>query len=115
MNPLRIPSLRRATTASAAILAGLAAAASPALAAPIGDGTSNTVQVAVASATLDQAHHRVIVTGPKTAGLTPGRHFATAEIVTPSTAWVFSDVLVESLTGQASALSLNFTKVELVH
>jgi hypothetical protein len=104
----------RILTSAGAILAGLAVATSPALAAPIGDGTSNTIQVAVTSATLDQAHHRAIVTAPRPGGLTPGRHFGTVEVVKEHMKWTFSDILVESLSGSPSALSLNFTKVELV-
>jgi hypothetical protein len=44
---LRSP--RRVVIAVALALAALAGASSPALAAPIGDGTSNTIQLTVAS------------------------------------------------------------------
>ncbi len=109
----RIP-LRSLTAAVAVALAGLVGTSSPVLAAPIGDGTSNTIQVAVTSATLDAAHHRVVVTTATPGGLTAGRHFATAQVVTPHSSFVFENVMVESLTGTSTALSLNFTKVEFV-
>jgi hypothetical protein len=62
-------SLRRTATVAAAVLAGLIAATSPALAAPIADGTSNTLQVGLTSATLDQAQHRLIVANPGSSAL----------------------------------------------
>src|SRR3954451_24462795 len=99
--------LRLATLGAALTLAG----ATPALAAPVSDGTSNTIQVA--EVTVDQAHHRVLV-GAAGAKLTPGQHLRNLQLVTPSLKWVFSDILVESLTGTSTGLSLNFTKVEFV-
>jgi hypothetical protein len=43
MNPSSIRSLRRAVTVAAVAVVGLIGGATPVLAAPIGDGTSNTV------------------------------------------------------------------------
>jgi hypothetical protein len=43
--------LVRAATGAAVLLGGMGAATAPAIAAPISDGTSNTIQFAVASAT----------------------------------------------------------------
>jgi hypothetical protein len=105
---MNIRSLRRPATGAAVVLAALAAA-TPALAAPIGDGTSNTIQVA--SASLDQAHHRVVITGAP-AGMTPGRHFARATIVTPQLSYVFTDVMIESVVGTTTSLSLNYSKMD---
>ena len=109
---LRIHFLRRAAIGVAVALVGLMAATGPASAAASADGTSNTIQLAVTSAVLDQAHHRVIVTAPAAGGLA-GRHLALVEVVTPQLKYVFTDVMVESLAGTPSeSLSLNFTKVE---
>ena len=111
-NGLRIHFLRRAAIGMAVALVGLMAATGPASAAASADGTSNTIQLAVTSAVLDQAHHRAIVTAPAAGGLA-GRHLALVEVVTPQLKYVFSDVLVESLVGTPTgSLSLNYTKVE---
>src|SRR5215475_7527657 len=71
--------VRRAAIGVGVALAGMGVAAIPASAASQ-DGTSNTIQFSVASATLDQAHHRVIVTSPSPSGLAAGQHLAMAEI-----------------------------------
>lgn len=111
---LHINSLRRAVIGAVLALALLAAAASPA-AALSKDGTSNTVELTVTSAVLDQAHHRVIVTAPTTGGLTVGRHLATVEVVKPQLRYTFQDVMVESIasTSTTLSLSLNFTKINI--
>ena len=107
MTPL---SLRRTSISFATALAGVCMAAAPALAS-ITDGTSNTIQVA--AATIDQAHHRVLIIGPEpTGGLTPGQHIRTVQLVGQRFGYTFENVMVESVTGTPSALSLNFTKVE---
>ncbi len=106
-------SLRRTSISAALALATLNAAALPALAS-VSDGTSNTIQVAIATATLDQAHHRVVVTGAQSARLTPGQHLRSVQVVGPRLGYTFENVMVESLTGVSSGLSLNFTKVEFI-
>ncbi len=109
---LGIHFLRRAAIGLAVALVGLMAATGAASAAASTDGMSNTIQLAVTSAVLDQAHHRVIVTAPA-AGRLAGRHLALVEVVTPQLKYVFTDVMVESLAGTASeSLSLNYTKTE---
>jgi hypothetical protein len=50
MTRAHIRSLGRAATGAVILLGGLSAAAAPALAAPIADGTSNTIMFAVAPA-----------------------------------------------------------------
>ena len=111
---LHINSLRRAVIGAVLSLALLAAAASPAAAQPK-DGTSNTIELTVTSAVLDQAHHRVIVTAPATGGLTVGRHLATVVLMKPQLRWTFQDVMVESIasTATTSSLSLNFTTINI--
>jgi hypothetical protein len=106
--------IRRAAAGAAIALAGLCAGVSPALAAPVSDGTSNTIQLAVSAPAIDQAHHRVVVTAPGAAAvLRPGKHLDDVQLVRASIKYTFQDVMVESLTGPtASQLSLNFTKVE---
>jgi hypothetical protein len=109
---LRFDFFRRAAIGVAVALVGLMAATGPAFAAASADGTSNTIQLAVTSAVLDQAHHRMIVTAPAAGGVA-GRHLALVEVVTPQLKYVFSDVMVESLAGTSSeSLSLNYTKIE---
>src|SRR5215217_1736278 len=103
-------SLRRTSITVAMALAGVYVGASPAVAS-ISDGTSNTIQVA--EATIDQAHHRVVIVGSESAArLTPGQHIRTVQLVRQGLSYTFENVMVESLTGRPSALSLNFTKVE---
>jgi hypothetical protein len=87
--------------------AAAAVAQSPAAAASQ-DGTSNTIQYSLASAVLDQAHHRVIVKAP---ALTAGRHFATIEVVGPQLGYVLSNVMVESIASTSTSLALNYTKI----
>ncbi len=109
---LRIRFLRRAAIGVAVAVVGLMAATGPASAAANADGTSNTIQLAVTSAVVDQAHHRVIVTAPAAGGLA-GRHLALVEVVTPQLKYVFTDVMVESLAGTRSeSVSLGYTKIE---
>src|SRR6478609_7251998 len=104
--------LVRASIGVAMALAGVSAGAAPALAS-VTDGTSNTIQVAVASATIDQAHHRVVITGAEPgARLTAGQHLRAVQLVSQRFSYTFENVMVESLTGTSPALSLNFTKVE---
>jgi hypothetical protein len=94
-----------------AVLA-LALGSAPAVAS-VGDGTSNTILVA--EATVDQAHHRVLVRGPGVAAqLAPGTQLRTAGLLSGGFAYTFENVMVESVTGTANALSLNFTKITYV-
>src|SRR4051812_37594406 len=81
MTPFRNTSIALVTALTAACMGAVPALAS------VADGTSNTLQVAVAAAPIDQAHHRL--------------------------SYTFENVMVESLSGTSSGLSLNFTKVEL--
>jgi hypothetical protein len=105
--------LRRTPFGIVVALAAMGLAAIPASAASQ-DGTSNTIQFSVASAVLDQAHHRVIVTSPAPKGLTVGRHLATVEVATSRySGWILTDVLVESYAGTTSSLTLNFTKIDV--
>jgi hypothetical protein len=109
----RVGSFRRAAIGVVVALVGLGAVASPALAAPGNDGTSNTIQFSVTSAVLDQAHHRVIVTAPATGGLVAGSHLPSAQVVTPRLTITLSDVLVSSAAaGTSSTLGLNFTTID---
>jgi hypothetical protein len=98
----------------AAALALMGVAAIPASAASQ-DGTSNAIQFTVASAVLDQAQHRVIVTSPAPSGLAVGRHLSTAEVQTPRYRFILENVLISGLAGTrtASALTLNFTKINV--
>ena len=109
---LRIDFLRRAAIGAAVALVGLMAAISPAYAAASTDGTSNTINVAVTSVTLDQAHNRVVVTAPAHGGLTPGMHLAIAQVVTPHLVLTLQNTLVSGVASTLSSLSLNFTKIE---
>jgi hypothetical protein len=106
----RFDFVRRAAIGVGVALAGMGVAAIPASAASQ-DGTSNTIQFSVASATLDQAHHRVIVTSPTPSGLAAGQHLATAEVVTPRYDFILENTLISGFAGTPSALSLNFTKI----
>src|SRR4051812_7686806 len=104
-------SLRRA---AAAALVAVWAGATPALAAPISDGTSNTIQLAVTAHALDEAHHRVLVNAPNAAAvLRPGQHLGRVQLVSERLAYTFEDVMVESLTGTSTRLSLNFTEIKI--
>ncbi len=107
-------SLRMAATGAAAVLAALIAATSPALASQVADGTSNTLVFGVTSATLDQQHHRLIVTAPAPAPLPAGKRLASAEIVTPRLTIVLTDILIENMGETSSSLALNFTNVTYV-
>jgi len=60
--------IRRAALGLVVALVGLIGVAGPASAASGSDGTSNTIQFSVASTGLDQAQHRLIVTGPTIGG-----------------------------------------------
>ena len=112
LSRLRAASVRRAAIGVVVALMGLGAVTSPALAAPGSDGTSNTIQLSVTSAVLDQAHHRVIVTGPGTASLAVGSHLVSAEVVTQRLTITLRDVMVESAAA-AESLSLNFTQINI--
>jgi hypothetical protein len=114
MPPIDSSSTRRAAVAAGAALACLATAGSPALAAPIGDGTSNTIQVAVTAATIDQLHRRVVVTTAQPGSLRPGVA-GTTELVTPTSAFVFENVMVESLAGTPRAASLSYSRLKSLH
>jgi hypothetical protein len=106
----RLGFVRRAAIGVGVALAGMGIAAIPASAASQ-DGTSNTIQFSVASATLDQAHHRVVITSPRPGGLAVGRHLATAEIVTPQYDAILENTLISGFAGSSSALSLNYVKI----
>src|SRR3954447_5782347 len=100
----------RTSIALATALTGACMGATPALAST-SDGTSNTLQVAVAAATIDQAHHRLAIVSPRPAALlTPGQRIATVQLVSQRLSYTFENVMVESLSGTSSGLSLNFTK-----
>jgi|tagenome__1003787_1003787.scaffolds.fasta_scaffold20226540_1 hypothetical protein len=104
--------LRRMSITVATALAGVCIGAAPALAS-ITDGTSNTIQVAVAATTIDQASHRVVIVGWESAArLTPGQRIRSVQLVNQRLSYTFENVMVESVTGTSSTLSLNFTKVE---
>jgi hypothetical protein len=111
MNPPSIRSLCRAVTVAAVALVGLIGGATPVLAAPIGDGTSNTVQFAVTSVALDQAHHRLLVSGLAQSGLVPGMHLATAEIITPVAMYTLNNTMVSGYT--SNGLALNYTQITI--
>lgn len=112
-NRLRIHFLRRAAIGVATALVGLMAVTGPAFAAASTDGTSNTIQFAVTSAVLDQAHHRVIVTGPAAGGLA-GRHLALVEVVTPRLTYTLNNTMISGLVGGSSeSLSLNYTTIDI--
>jgi hypothetical protein len=104
-------SLRSGAAGAAAIFAGLIATAGPAVAAPVADGTSNTLQFGLTAATFDQARHRVVVSAPALGDLAPGTRLAGAEIVSPRLTIVLTDIMIESTGETASSLALNFTKV----
>jgi len=109
---LRIGFLRRAAIGVAVALVGLTAAIGPASAAASTDGTSNTIQLAVTSAVLDQAHHRLIVTAPAARDLA-GRHFATAEVVAPRLTYVLNNTMISGLVGGSpESLSLSYEEVK---
>lgn len=113
---LRMGFLRRAAIGVAVALVGLTAAIGPASAVASTDGTSNTIQLAVTSAVLDQAHHRMIVTAPGAGGLA-GRYLARVEVVTPRLTYTLNNTMISGLVGgssESSSLSLNFTKIEMV-
>ena len=93
MNHTHITSLRRAATGAAVVLTGMAAATTPALAATT-DGTSNTIQIAATSVTLDQAHNRVVVTAPSAGGLTPGMHLDRVQISTPRETLILENTMI---------------------
>jgi hypothetical protein len=104
--------LQRAAIGVAVALVGLMAATGPAFAAPSTDGTSNTIQFAVTSAVLDQAHQRVVVAAPAARGLA-GKQLALVEVVTPQLTITLENTLVSGLVGQSSeSLSLNYTKIQ---
>jgi hypothetical protein len=102
--------VRRAAIGVGVALAGMGIAAIPASAASQ-DGTSNTIQYSVASAVLDQAHHRLIVTSPMPNGLTPGMYLARAEIVTPQHDFVLENTMISGFAGTSSAFALNFGEI----
>jgi hypothetical protein len=104
MNPPSRISLRRAASGAVAglVAVGALAAAGPAPAAPITDGTSNTLQLGVTSATLDQAHHRVLATSVAPVQLRPGTHLASLQLDTPDGRLFLTDVMIESIAGTDS-------------
>ena len=105
--------LRRAAIGVVTALAGLSFAISPAAAASGNDGTSNTIQFSLSSATIDQAHHRVLLTAPAGSDLAPGRHIATVEVMTPRLTIILENVLVSSLMETPSSLALNYTAINV--
>src|SRR4051794_14497348 len=105
-------SLHRASIAVAAALAGVCIGAAPAVAS-ITDGTSNTLQVAVAATTIDQAHHRVVIVSPEPAGLlTAGQRIRTVQLVSQRLGYTFENVMAERVPGASPALPRTFPKVE---
>lgn len=112
-NDTHITSLRRAATGAAVVLTGMAAATTPALA-DTTDGTSNTIQVAATSVTLDQAHNRVVVTAPSAGGLTPGMHLDRVQISTPRETLILENTMISGYAvGPSSpAVTLTFCKIE---
>ncbi len=104
MNPSPRRSLRRAPISAVAALvaAGALAAAGPASAAPATDGTSNTVQFAVTSATLDQLQHRVLAITPTRPDLPAGTHLASLQLNGPHMSFILTDVMIESVTATNS-------------
>src|SRR5262249_3774625 len=105
---LRISLLCRGAIGVAVALAGLTAAIGPASAVASTDGTSNTIQLAVTSAVLDQAHHRVAVTAPA-AGDLAGRHLATVEVVSPRLTYTLTNTMVSGFVGASSeSVSISF-------
>jgi hypothetical protein len=108
---LRFGFLRRATIGVAVAFLGLMAATGAAFAAASTDGTSNTIQFAVTSAVLDQAHHRVVV-APAPGDLA-GRHLALVDVVTPQLTITLQNTMVSGLVGKSpESLSLNYTTIE---
>jgi type 1 fimbria pilin len=109
---MKTPSLRstrRATIAAALALAGLAPATTPAFAAGT-DGTSNTIQMAVTSVAVDQAHHRVVVGTHAQNQLVPGMHLGTVEIVTAQHLTInLENCMISGDSG--TGITLNFTKI----
>lgn len=105
---LRLP--RRAVIAAALTLGAVAGGATPALAAPLGDGTSNTIQLAVTSVTPDPAHHRVQVGGPAQNRLLTGMRLGTVEIITPVERYLLENCMISSY-DSGTRLSLNFTQI----
>ena len=111
--PAPFPSPRRAGTGGAAVIAGMVAATTPALAAAT-DGTSNTIQVAATSVTIDQAHNRVVVTAPSPGGLTPGMHLDRVQISTPRQTLILENTMISGYVvgPSSSAVTLTFCKIE---
>ena len=110
---LQLGFLRRAAIGMAVALVGLTAAIGPASAAASTDGTSNTIQLAVSSAVLDQAHHRLIVAAPAAPDLA-GKHFATVEVVTPRLTYVLNNTMISGLVGGSSeSLSLSYAEIRI--
>jgi hypothetical protein len=84
------------------VAAGVLTAAAPAFAAPITDGTSNTLELSVTSATLDQAHHRVLAISRNQTDLTGGIRLASVQPDAPHMTLLLTDVTIESITGTSS-------------
>ena len=109
---LRISLLRLGAIGVAVAVAGLTAAIGPASAAASTDGTSNTIQLGVTSAVLDQAHHRVAVTAPA-AGELAGKHLAAVEVVTPRLTYVLNNTMVSGFVGASSeSVSISFAEIK---
>jgi hypothetical protein len=109
----RINLLRRGAIGAAVALAGLTAAIGPASAVASTDGTSNTTQLAVTSAVLDQAYHRVVVTAPA-AGDLAGRHLAAVEVVTPRLTYTLNNTMVSGLVGASpESVSISFAEIKV--
>jgi len=103
-----------ALAASAAHAQAPAAGASPSTTVALStDGTSNTIQFFAGSVAVDQAHHRALVTAPAVNGVTPGMRFGVVRVVTSEARYAFTDVMVESVVGTTTSITLNFTKINV--
>jgi hypothetical protein len=66
---------------------------------------------AVASATLDRVHHRLLVTVPDHAPPAVGTQIAKAVIVTPTERFILENCMISGFT--ATGFSLNYTAVNV--
>jgi hypothetical protein len=115
-NRPRFDLFRRAALGVVVAVVGLMVPISPAFAAAGSDGTSNTLQFAVTSAVLDQAHHRVVVTAPAAGGLA-GRHLDLVEVVTPQLTYTLNNTMISGYVvgGPPESLSLSYTTIKITY